>query len=159
MEMYCPFCGTGINPISKVKEYQPEGPSYLIENVLESLSFAPELSRRGPSAWEIRQGSALITVNYNKKSGMITGDAELCLLPKKGIEKIYGFLLQQNAEINYLSFSVHENSVMLSLIIHEAYVNESSAMKMMKYLFEQADHFDDILINDFGAVEIHKNGN
>lgn len=156
MSNYCSFCGTAIQPTSKIKDYVPEGPAHLIESVLQTLSYSPSLARKGPSSWEISRGSALISVNYNKKSGMITGDAELCFLPKQGINKIYSYLLQQNYQINYLSFSIHENSVMLSLIIHEAYVNEESATQMMEHLFERADYYDDVLISEYGAIEIDK---
>ena len=83
---------------------------------------------------------------------MIVGDAILCLLPKKGIEKIYAYLLQQNYELNSLSFSVRENSILLSLIIHEEYLNIDTAISLFKYLFLKADYYDDILINEFKAL-------
>jgi serine protease Do len=157
MDTYCPHCGTAIDPLCKIKPYQPEGPAYVIESVLENLDYSADLARVGPSAWEVTRGSAKISIRYNKKSSMITGDAELCLLPKTGINEIYSYLLQQNYEMNYLSFSVNENSVMLSLLIHEANVNLESATEMMGYLFDRADYYDDILIDELNAILIDKN--
>jgi serine protease Do len=153
MENHCPHCGAKIELISKIKEYKPEGPSYIIESVLSKLNYNPGLSRTGPHAWEIEKGSALISINYNKKTSMITGDATLCLLPKNKINEIYSYLLQQNHEMNYLCFSVHNNSIVLSLLIHEANVNLDSAIEMMGYLFDRADHYDDILIEEFKALQ------
>lgn len=157
MDDYCPHCGTEIDLISKIKEYQPEGPSLIVEEVLAKLSYSAELARKGPSAWEVEKGSAMISINYNKKTSMITGDATLCLLPKSKINEIYTFLLQQNHEMNYLTFSVHDNSILLSLLIHEANVNLESACKMMEYLFDRADYYDDILIDEFEALEKPRN--
>lgn len=156
MAPYCPHCGTQVSPLSKIKPYQPEGAAYMLECILEEINYSPILARTGPNAWVVERGSARIVINYNKKSNMITGDAELCLLPKQGVNKIYSYLLQQNYEMNYLSFSVHENSVILSLLIHESYVNKESAKEMMEYLFDRADYYDDVLIDDFGALGIEK---
>ncbi len=151
-DSYCPHCGASIDLLSKIVDYQPEGPSAIIERVLESLTYTPSLARTGPHAWEVDKGSAKISINFNKKASMITCDAELCLLPKKGINEIYAYLLQQNYEMNYLTFSVKGNSVLLSLLIHEANVQFESAKEMMSYLFDRADHYDDILVDEFSAI-------
>lgn len=151
-EKYCPFCGSPIETINKIDEYEPSGPAALIELVLKELDFPVNLSRKGPSAWQINEGSAIIDINYNKISGMIVGDAILCFLPKKNIEKIYGYLLQQNYQMDSLCFSVKENSILLSLIIHEEYINVETAKELFLHLFKQADHYDDILIDDFSAI-------
>ena len=153
---YCPHCGSDIQPICKIKTYKAHGPGKLIEKVLTKLDFFVPITRKGPSAWQVLRGSAIIDINYNKLSGMIVGDAVLCHLPKKGIEKIYSYLLQQNYQNNSLSFSVKENSIILSLLIHEEYINVKTAKVMFEYLFERADFYDDILIDDFGAVPVKK---
>ncbi len=153
-EVYCPHCGTKLEPISNIKPFQSEGPAYVIEQVLKDLNYEPTLSRTGPNGWEVERGSAKISISYNRKTGMISCDAKLCLLPKTKINEIYSFLLQQNYEINYLTFSVNENHVLLSLLIQEGSVNLESTTAMMGYLFERADYYDDILIDDFSALPL-----
>lgn len=154
-EKYCPFCGTVITRFQNIIPYEPAGPGALVENVISALGFSKEISRKGPASWLVTEGSANIEINYNKQSGMIVGDALLCTLPKKGIEKIYHYLLQQNYEINSLSFSVRENSILLSLIIHEEYLDPDTAKPLFKHLFEKADYYDDILIDNFGAIKVN----
>lgn len=151
-ENYCPFCGSKIQTLNNIEKYEASGPGLLIESVLTKLGFNILLSRKGPSAWQIKEGSAIIDLHFNKISGMIVGDAILCYLPKSGIDKIYSYLLQQNYEINSLSFSVRENSILLSLIIHEEYINVDTAVKMFQHLFKQADYYDDILVEEYGAI-------
>ena len=151
---YCTFCGSQVDFISNIDEYEPTGPSALVELVLKELGFFVNLSRKGPSAWQINEGSALIDVNYNKNSGMIVGDAVLCFLPKTNIEKIYAYLLQQNFKMDSLCFSIKENSVILSLILHEEYINVETAKELFLHLFKQADHYDDILIDDFNGIPV-----
>ena len=150
---YCPHCGSEIVSIQKIPDYIPVGAGKFIESVLKKLNFEVSLSRKGPSLWEIQQGSAKIDINYNKNSGMIVGDAILCRLPKKGILEIYSYLLQHNYANNSLSFSVNDNNIILSLLIHEEYIDKSTAMELFQHLFEQADLHDDILIHKFGALE------
>lgn len=153
---YCPFCGSTIVRFKNIVSYEPSGPGALIENVLEELDFKIELTRKGPVSWLVTEGSANIEINYNRQSGMIVGDATLCTLPKNGIEKIYLYLLQQNYEINSLCFSVRGNSILLSLIIHEEYINKETAIPLFKHLFVKADYYDDILIDKFGAIKVKK---
>ena len=153
---FCPHCGTEVLPIVLIEDYEPIGPAALIENLLTQLGFSVELSRKGPNSWQIIEGSARVDVNFNKISGMIVGDAVLCFLPKNNIEEIYSYLLQQNYEINSLCFSVRENSIILSLLIHEEYINVETAKELFQHLFKQADHYDDILIDHFKAIPISK---
>lgn len=154
---YCPFCGSKITRLAHIEPYEPSGAGELIEKVLEYLGFEVALQRKGPSAWQVTEGSAKIEINYNKISGMIVGDAILCHLPKLGIQEIYQYLLQQNNDLNSLTFSVQENSIVLSLVIHEEYLNEDSSKTLFQYLFEKADHYDDILIDDFGGITLENN--
>lgn len=151
---YCPNCGQAFQALSKLKPYKASGPGRFVEKVLQKLGKNVALSRKGPHAWQIIEGSAIIDLQYNKSTGMIIGDALLCHLPKTDIEKIYVYLLQQNDLLSYLSFSLKENSIVLSPIIHEVYINEETALIMLKHLFEQADHYDNILIETFKAVPI-----
>jgi serine protease Do len=40
----------------------------------------------------------------------------------------------------------------LSLMIFDRYLNIDTGLKLFKYLFEKADFFDDILVENYGAV-------
>ena len=81
LEDYCPHCGSAVEFPSRIEPYEPTGVAKTIEAMLEEIGHEVALSRRGPNAWEIIEGSAQINISYHEKTGLITGDAFLCLLP------------------------------------------------------------------------------
>ena len=81
-----------------------------------------------------------------------TGDAYLCSLPKTNIKPLYEFLLRQNYTLEGLALSIKDQAIILSLIIHDRYLNVETGLKMFQNLFEQADHYDNILVEEYGAV-------
>ncbi len=150
---YCPFCGTKITFPSQEEPYEPLGVSKTIESLLIKAGHDVRLSRRGPNNWEIQEGSARISITYHEKSGLIIGDAFLCNLPKVNIKPIYQYLLKQNYEVEGLTFSVNPNGqeIILSLLIYDRYLNLETGLQLFKHLFEKADHFDNILVEEYGA--------
>ena len=149
--LFCPHCGAKMSMISDIESYEPVGINKTIEDMLMALNFDIDLSRRGPNNWEIIQGSAKINISYYAKTGLIIGDAYLCSLPKDNIQDIYTFLLQRNYDLESLTFSVRGKDIVISLLIYDQYLNVETAKELMMHLFEQADYFDDVLINKYGA--------
>jgi len=151
---YCPNCGAKVQLPSQVEEYEPIGVSKTIEALLEKMGYSVQLSRRGPRNWEVRQGSAMIEVSYHEKTGLIIGDAILCQLPKDAerIKALYEFLLRQNYIVENLTFSIRDRDIILSLLIHDRYLNVDTGVKLFKYLFEQADYYDNVLVEEHGAM-------
>lgn len=148
---YCPFCGSKVQLPTQVEDYEPIGVAQTVEGMLLKAGHDVQLSRRGPNNWEIRQGSAHISIAYYEKNGLITGDAYLCTLPKKNIGPLYEFLLRQNYRVESLTFSVKEQDVILSLLIYDRYLNVDTGLKLFTHLFERADYYDNILVEEYGA--------
>ena len=148
---YCPNCGTKIELPTEADDYEASGIPKSIEELIIKTGNDVQLARRGPNNWEIQEGSAKINISYYQKTGLIIGDALLCLLPKENIQPLYEYLLRQNYEIEGLSFSVKGQNIVLSLLIHDKYFNSEIGIKLFKRLFEKADHYDDILVNKFGG--------
>ncbi len=151
-KQYCPHCGAKLYMPSFAEVYEPAGVAESIEELLEEIGQDVRLSRRGPNNWEIIEGSARINITYHEDTGLIMGDAYLCALPKTNIKPIYEFLLQENFKIEGLSFSIKEQDVVLSLLIFDRYLNLSTGMKLFRHLFERADYYDNILVEQFGAL-------
>ncbi len=153
-DRYCPTCGAKIILPSQTEEFEPVGVSKTIETLLTKTGHDVKLSRRGPNNWEIREGSAKINITYHKKTGLIIGDAYLCTLPKENIKPIYQYLLKQNYQIDGLTFSINPkgNEIILSLLIYDRYLNVETGIQLFKHLFEKADHFDNILVEEYGAI-------
>jgi serine protease Do len=149
---YCPFCGAKVELPSEAEEYDPVGVAKTIEEMLVNAGHDVQLSRRGPNNWEIAQGSARINISYYEKTGLITGDAYLCLLPKQNIKPLYTYLLRQNYDMEGLTFSIKGQDIILSLLIYDRYLNVDTGMKLFKHLFEQADFYDNILVEEYGAL-------
>ena len=148
---YCPHCGAKILIPSRIERYESIGVANTIEQILIKAGHEVQLSRMGPGNWEIEQGSAHINISYYEKSGLIIGDAYLCTLPKDNIKPLYEYLLKQNYEIEGLTFSVKGQNIVLSLLIYDRYLNVETGMKLFQRLFERADHYDNILIEEYGA--------
>lgn len=153
---YCPHCGAKIQLPSEVEDYEPIGVAKTIEQLLEKAGHNVQLSRGGPNTWEIKQGSAKINISYYEKTGLITGDAYLCALPKENIKPLYQYLLRQNYEVESLNFSVKGRDIILSLLIYDRYLNLDTGMALFEHLFTKADDYDNILVEQYGAVWKHE---
>jgi serine protease Do len=148
---YCPHCGTVVELPSRVEVYEPIGVAYTIEELLKELGYNVELARSGPNVWEIQKGSAKINISYYERNGLITGDAYLCTLSKNNIKELYEYLLRQNYDIEGLTFSIKGQDIILSLLIFDRYLNVETGIELFNRLFEQADHYDNILVEEYGA--------
>lgn len=154
----CPNCRESVVLSSAVEPFAAFGIPKTIESIIASAGHDVELSRRGQNNWVIQQGSATINIAYYEKKGLITGDAYLCHLPPitQGKEndllaKMYQYLLEQNYQIEGLNFSVKNEDVVLSLLIYDRYLNANTGEKLFKHLFERADHYDNILVEEYGG--------
>ncbi|HEB61823.1 MAG TPA: trypsin-like serine protease [Bacteroidetes bacterium] len=153
---YCPLCGVKLE-IAKLrrKGYIATGASKLTEDILSSLNINVTLARRSQSSWRIEHGSARIDINYYD-NGIIIGDSKLCGIPKENIEKIYDYLLKENSKLSYLQFSINENSIYLSYLIIDSSLTLKEGRIAFDKLLKYSDKYDDILINNFGAIKQHK---
>lgn len=150
-EGYCPYCGTKINLPSQIEDYTAVGISGIIENTLIKMGYDIELSRLGPNAWQIERGSAKISINYLTKSGMVIGEANLGSLPKEGIKELYVYLLKENYNLSGLSLSVKGKDIILSLILHDRFIDHNHSYQLFEDLANKADYYDDILVEKFGV--------
>ncbi len=150
-KQYCPNCGAKVLLPSQADAFVPTGIGKTVETMLARTGHDVPLSRRGPSQWEIRQGSAKIEISYHEKTGLIVADCFLCQLPKENIKPIYEYLLRQNFDIEGLTFSVHEQDIILSLLIFDRHLDPDIGFAKLQYIFERADYYDNILVEEFGA--------
>lgn len=149
---FCPNCGSRITLPSAEEEYEAAGIARTIELILTKIGHDIRLSRRGHNLWEIKQGSANISITYYEPNGLIAGDALLCDLPAKNIQPVYEFLLRQNHEIEGLTLSVKDKTVVLSLIIYDRYLNEKTGLELFNRLFQKADDLDNVLVDELGCT-------
>lgn len=151
---YCMHCGAELVFPSNIPSYQAVGVPRIVEDIITSLGYDVGLAREGKNHWLIPRGSALVRLSYHEDTGLIDGDAYLCRLPDHDLSDLYTFLLQENYKTGDLVFSIKNQFVLLSLMIFDRHLDEDTGKIMMQRLFEQADHYDDILVNRFGALWI-----
>ena len=149
---YCPHCGSKVNLASSAEEYKAEGVPNIIENMLKKMGQDVRLSRRGSNSWEILHGSAKVNIAYHNQNGLIMCDAYLCTLPKDNIKPLYEYLLRENYQNESVTLSVRGQDIILSLIIYDAYLKEEIGLKLLTRLFEKADTYDNILVEQYGAI-------
>ena len=148
---YCPKCGAKIEMISAIPTYEPQGISRSVEWMLNELGHDVKLARRGNYQWEIIQGSAKIYLSYFEDKGLLLGEAFLCGLPSDNILDVYQYLLEQNHQIEGLTLSVKDQNIILSLLLFDKYLHEETGVKLFRHLFKNADYYDNILVEKFGA--------
>jgi serine protease Do len=150
---YCPNCGAKVllPSLKKDEEYKPTGAALTIEKILTELGKDVKLARKGPYSWEIEEGSAHITINYNE-NGFIVGDCYICSLPKSNIGQIYEYLLRENYSLEDVMFSVYNQDIVLSSFIYDQYLTYETGLQQFKDLFQKADYYDDYLIKNYGAI-------
>jgi serine protease Do len=153
---YCPECGIKLEVAKqRRKGYNPTGATKLLEEILDSLDVNVTLARRSQASWRVDHGSARIEINYYE-NGIIIGDAKLCRLPKQNINRLYDYLLNENNKLTYLQFSINENSIYLSYLIVDSSLTLDEGKIALKRLFNFADKYDEILINDYDAIKLKR---
>ena len=147
----CTVCEEYVEFPKNIEPYETVGVAKTIESMIEQAGFHVGFSRKGANSWLVKSGSASISLNYHERSGMITGDAILCKLPANKRQSILEYLLRENEKLKYLSFSVEQDSVVLSLILNEHSLNDEQGLNNLMDLFSKADTFDNILVEQFDA--------
>jgi serine protease Do len=148
----CAHCGNRVELPGQVEIYTPAGVAKTIENLISQNGYDVALSRCGANAWEIVQGSAKILITYHDKTGLMSADAILCQLPKENIKPLYEYLLRENYTNEALTLSVHDQDIILSLLIYDRYLSEETGMILLRNLFDKADYYDNILVEQYGAT-------
>jgi len=147
----CPHCGAGVTLPSMITDQTPTGVEATIEEIILAAGYDPRLSRRGPCLWSIRRGSATIQLAYHEDSGLIIGDAYLCRLPREPTAALFAYLLQENYALQQLTLSTHDDDIILSLLIYDRYLRLNTALPYFERLFERADAYDDVLVEQYGT--------
>ncbi|MFH2096648.1 MAG: serine protease, partial [Bacteroidota bacterium] len=154
---YCSFCG---NPIDESefapKPYRPAGVAKMMETIIEKLGKDVRLSRMGPNSWDVEEGSATIRITYNQQNGFIYNDAVLCTLPQENIGKAYEYMLRENYNMQGNSFSIWQQKIILGSVVHNEDLTEDTGAGLYQRLFQKADHYDDILVNQYGCGKIEE---
>lgn len=148
---YCPTCGNRL-AFYEEQTYEPVGRAKLIEELIKELGKNPILARRGANAWEITHGSALIEITYVEELRFIIADAHLCRLPRTNIAAIYEFLLRENNTLTDMMFSIDEQDIVLSTVMYDAYFSKETALAIYKNLLNKADYYDNLLVEQYGAL-------
>lgn len=148
----CPECGAKVQLPSDVEPYMPSGVAGSIERIISRMGHEVALCRCGPNSWELPQGSARIMITYHEKTGLISADAILCRLPEQQIKPLYEYLLRENYQNFAMTMSVHEQDILLSLLIYDRYLDDTTGVHLLEQLAQKADYYDNVLVEQFDAL-------
>ncbi len=119
-----------------------------IEEIISELGYDLKMSRLGLHFWEIPKGSATIFIRYEPKLKFIAAFSALCDINKNNSLNVKKFILQENAKLNFLSFSINNNKIFLNApyLVDETF-DEKFAKELFAEIFEKADYYDDIIVD------------
>jgi serine protease Do len=60
-------------------------------------------------------------------------------------------LLRENYKNEGVTLSVRGQDIILSLLIYDRYLKEEIAERLLSNLFEKADYYDNLLVEQYGA--------
>jgi serine protease Do len=154
---YCPYCGTEVKlPQLPERESKPVGIAKTVEEILRELGKDVKLARDGNNNWSVKEGSAKIKINYNPENYFVAGDAYLCQLPADTtqIKGLYQFLLEENYKLDGLVLSCVKQNIVLSCIMYDLDMTKEAGIEMFRDLFQKADHYDQLLEEQFSCLEL-----
>ena len=148
---YCSNCGAKMDYVV-TKDYKPAGVAKMLEEIIAKNNKDIKLARIGKNRWEIEEGSAKIYINYENTTGFVYGDAHLCMLPKQNVSDLFEYLLKENFTLEDACFSVSSKEIVMSVLAYDQYLTIESGTRMINNLLKYADHYDDILVDEYGCI-------
>jgi serine protease Do len=150
---YCSECGTPIELIPlPSKAPVPDGVSKRIDDILHALGKDKELARNGLNQWEVKQGAAVINIVYDAQNNLVLAEAILCALPKQNMESVYLFLLQENASMTQMSFSLSAQDIVLSTLAYDADMSFESGKAMLEAMFNRSEIYLNRLVQEWNCL-------
>lgn len=143
----CPVCSNIIsNEITDNILAPYDKTSKIIEQILAKMNYNLDLCRYGKNLWNITNGTASIFIRYNPQTKFIAAFSPLYII-KNNSEKIFKYLLSENNNLQFLSFSYNNQFVYLNApyLIADNF-SEKNLEKILDDLFKLADKYDNILM-------------
>jgi hypothetical protein len=131
----------------------------MIEEAIESLGHVAEASRLETKdnipAWRVRKGSAhvYILIHQRDEKNYLRVTAPVMHLVATVDElKLYRRLLEVNAqEITGAAFALRDGDIVLTAERSTLDLDRSEVLDMIKRVEDYADHWDDLLVKEFGG--------
>lgn len=144
---YCPECGSIIRLIPlPEKAPMPDGVSKRIDDILHALGKDKDLARTGFNQWEVKQGNAIVNIVYDADNNLVLAEAILCSLPSQHFDAVYRYLLEENARMRHMSFSLSGQLIFLSTLAYDADISFDTGRTMLNDIFTSAEHYQTQLI-------------
>ena len=124
----------------------------IINNILTELGYSSQDCYMASNLWELRRGSAQISIAYDKDSGFIFADAALCALPQDPSNDLLIFLLSQNNEPGKIRLALKGDVIMLSWTAYDKYFSAEAARTYIEEHLVEADRLDNILVSEYGCI-------
>ncbi len=147
---FCENCGKDID-VSVFEEFEKSLFAQFIEEGIAEIGMNPVLGRAGRDYWEFYQGSAFVKIFVYDKNFLIA-TSSINKLPKKNLDKLLTYLLQDNV-LPY-KLSINENAIFVSYRVHlsDIYSSQKDTIKEnIKNLPSRAYELSKFFCDEFGC--------
>ena len=134
----------------------------MVEDVIKTLGHDPDESRiethDDMPAWRVQKGSAFVTIviqgDDKAAENLLLVSAELVRLDAKVDRlKLFTRLLELNvSSIKGAAFGLRKDDVLLVAERSTLDLDRSEVEEVLKKIEEYADHYDDVLVAEFGGT-------
>ncbi len=149
----CPVCNSPLQTPWQLREYEPEGISRTIEQILEKLGYQPALARVGCNTWRLQEAPKPVSLTYHPPTGLLSADATLCYLPPGHEQALYDYLLRENYSLRGMNINSRGTRVQLSLLIYDCYLQPDTALRQLQLFFECTRAYSLDLENKYGRLQ------
>jgi hypothetical protein len=132
----------------------------MVEDAIARLGHVPDASRIDSAddlpAWKVEKGSASVYVQLDVHAGetVLKVTAPVMRPASAGDEgRLYRRLLELNAtKVTGVAFGVRQEAVVLVAERTTVDLDPSEVLDIIKRVEEFADHYDDVLVKEFGGT-------
>jgi hypothetical protein len=149
----CAFCGSPLQTPGQLHEYEPEGISRTIEQILAKLGKQPALARVGANTWRLREADRPVSLTYHPPTGLLSADASLGYLSPEYEQTVGDYLLRQNYALRGMNINSRGTRIQLSLLIYDCYLQPDTAFRQLQLFFERTRAISLDLENKYGSLQ------
>ncbi|MCQ2250419.1 MAG: trypsin-like peptidase domain-containing protein [Bacteroidales bacterium] len=151
---YCPYCGVKMeNDDFQGKLYIPGATASKIEGILQKLGYCLDIIREGRESWNIEDNNLNIRIDYRPETDYVGASCVLCQLPQEKIQRLYSYLLDQNAKMPRTSFTVEDGYVVLATArVKSSDFHEDTGYELLKDYIEGCHRYSAVLINRYYCI-------
>lgn len=149
----CARCGCILQTPGQLREYEPEGISSTVEQILEKLGHQPALARVGSNTWRLQEAQRPVSLTYHPATGLLSAEATLGFWGPASDPALHHYLLQENYALRGMNINTRGRRIQLSLLIYDCYLQPDTALRQLQLFFDCTRTYSLSLENNYGSLQ------